>query len=115
MTTACTRCDSTGFLNIWQVPDDIRDKGTDEILEWVDNTRHVLNVDNDCQVCDCRVCIDDRREPFPEDELNHDVQVCDCCGDGESWYGTPGEHYGPDDPPGPGGPYDYNGGLCECH
>jgi len=23
----------------------------------------------------------------------HDVQVCDCCGDGDGWYGIPGEHY----------------------
>jgi len=45
----------------------------------------------------------------------HDVQVCDCCGDGENWHGEPGEHYNQDDPPGPDGPYAYNGGLCECH
>lgn len=45
---------------------------------------------------------------------NHDVAVCDCCGDGDGWYGTPGEHYN-DDPAGPDGPYGYNGGLCECH
>jgi hypothetical protein len=44
-----------------------------------------------------------------------DMRVCDCCGDGEHWYGEAGMHYGPDDPPGPYGPYDYNGGLCECH
>ena len=49
--------------------------------------------------------------------LSHesDVSVCDCCGDGETWYGIPGEHYTEDDPPGPNGPYSYNGGLCECH
>ncbi len=29
--------------------------------------------------------------------------------------GTPGEHYGPEDPQGPHGPYSYNGGLCQCH
>jgi hypothetical protein len=44
-----------------------------------------------------------------------DAAVCDCCGDGEGWYGTPGEHYGPDDPPGDRGPYANNGGLCKCH
>jgi hypothetical protein len=44
-----------------------------------------------------------------------DMQICDCCGDGEQWYGEAGRHYGPDDPQGPYGPYDYNGGLCECH
>lgn len=46
---------------------------------------------------------------------NHDVQVCDCCGDGEYWHGTHGEHYNSDDPRGDQGPYDYNGGLCECN
>lgn len=49
-----------------------------------------------------------------EQNEGHDVSVCDCCGDGTHWYGEPGEHYGPDDPRGPGGPYEYNGGLCEC-
>lgn len=44
-----------------------------------------------------------------------DVTVCDCCGDGEAWYGEPGQHYGPNDPIGPNGPYGYNGGLCKCH
>lgn len=24
---------------------------------------------------------------------DHDVQICDCCGDGENWYGEPGQHY----------------------
>jgi len=44
----------------------------------------------------------------------HDVCICGCCGNGEGWYGTPGEHYTKDDPPGHSGPYAYNGGLCEC-
>ena len=46
---------------------------------------------------------------------DHDVRVCDCCGNGEDWYGMPGQHYASDDPAGPNGPYAYNGGLCECH
>jgi hypothetical protein len=46
---------------------------------------------------------------------NHDVSVCDCCGDGENWYGVPGEHYNSDDPAGQNGPYAGNGGLCRCH
>lgn len=63
----CTRCQSSGFLNITQV-----------------------------------------------DELTlkqFDVQVCDCCGDGEYWYGTAGHHWQgePDDT------YKYNGGLPECN
>jgi hypothetical protein len=44
-----------------------------------------------------------------------DMGVCDCCGDGEVWYGEPGCHYTANDPPGKNGPYAYNGGLCECH
>lgn len=44
-----------------------------------------------------------------------DASVCDCCGNSETWYGEPGQHYGSDDPRGANGPYAYNGGLCECH
>lgn len=50
-----------------------------------------------------------------KENVNHDVQVCDCCGDGEGWYGVPGEHYNNDDQTGRDGVYGYNGGLCECH
>jgi hypothetical protein len=85
MTTTCTRCDNTGFLNIDQIGDWANDKETDEILEW------------------------------SESNEGHDVQVCDCCGNGENWYGIPGEHYSNDDPVGVDGPYAYNGGRCECH
>ena len=45
----------------------------------------------------------------------HDVSVCDCCGNGEEWYGEPGSHYRSEDPQGERGPYHYNGGFCECH
>lgn len=85
MSTTCTRCDSTGFLNIEQVPAEVINSGADAVLEWMKTTE------------------------------THDVQVCDCCGDGEGWYGTPGEHYTSEDPSGKHGPYSYNGGLCECH
>ena len=44
-----------------------------------------------------------------------DVSVCDCCGDGNSWHGIPGEHYNKSDRMGSDGPYDYNGGLAECN
>jgi hypothetical protein len=44
-----------------------------------------------------------------------DVQVCDCCGDGEKWHGIAGEHYHAEDPRGAHGPYAYNGGFCECN
>jgi hypothetical protein len=86
MSMTCTRCDGTGFLNYDQIDDGMTDQLTpDEILEWIKNN--------------------------PETE----ACVCDCCGDGEVWYGTPGEHYNSQDGPGREGVYGYNGGLCECH
>ncbi len=90
MTTHCTRCDGTGFLNVQQLPDKVRAE-FDKTGAHATISRWILA------------------------NTNHDVQVCDCCGDGEQWHGTPGEHYGPDDPRGRHGPYAYNGGLCECH
>jgi hypothetical protein len=82
----CNRCNGTGFLNIHQILDDaIRYGGVEAIQNWMKE-----NTDND-------VCI------------------CDCCGDGDGWYGEPGRHYGTYDPSGKNGPYAYNGGLCECH
>lgn len=90
MSQTCTRCEGSGFLNLDQVDEGILKifGGTGDhqvILDWI------------------------------EWHDDHDVMVCDCCGDGERWYGVPGEHYNGDDPAGPQGPYDYNGGLCECH
>ena len=41
-----------------------------------------------------------------------DVSVCDCCGDGEGWCGTPSEHDYKDF--GMNGPYAYNGGVPLC-
>lgn len=83
--TTCTRCESSGFLNIEQVPEQIADEGFEAVEKWV------------------------------KENSDHDVVICDCCGDSEGWYGEPGSHYGNDDPPGHHGPYAYNGGLCECH
>ena len=86
--TVCTRCEGTGFLNLFQIENiTICDahQQREEVQAWI--------VNND----------------------DHDVSVCDCCGDGEAWHGTPGEHYGSGDRPGDYGPYAYNGGLCECH
>ena len=92
MSLTCNRCGGTGFLNIDQLPFDVfMGDGppytllVESVLKWI------------------------------EENETHDVQVCDCCGDGEDWYGMPGEHYNDDDPPGTTGPYAYNGGLCECH
>ena len=90
MATTCTRCDGTGFLNLHQVDDETftffdEVGAVSIILDWI------------------------------KKNTDHDVSVCDCCGDGDVWYGTPGEHYNQDDPAGERGPYAYNGGLCECH
>ena len=85
----CTRCGGTGFLNIEQVPD--------YVLIQYDKSR------------DTSIVLS---------WMNHndsDVQVCDCCGDGDDWYGGPGEHFVDGDHAGPGGPYAYNGGLPECN
>lgn len=91
MTTSCTRCEQTGFLNLHQLPVEVsatfdNDGDEQKILKWID------------------------------DNNGHDVQVCDCCGDNETcWHGERGQHYSLDDPMGRNGPYYYNGGLCECH
>lgn len=79
----------TGFLNLFQY-EEITGKNPDELnenelLKWIENNE------------------------------DHDIQVCDCCGDSDGWHGIPGEHYNSDDPVGNDGPYAYNGGLCECH
>lgn len=83
----CTRCEGSGFLNIDQLPSKMHetDIDIDDVFQWM--------LDNPVS----------------------DVCVCNCCGDGDEWYGTPGEHYGPMDPIGASGPYAGNGGLCQCH
>ncbi len=81
----CTRCGGTGFLNYEQLPETKEPMTNNQIIKWIKGTQ------------------------------SHDVQVCDCCGNGEDCYGVAGQHYTKDDPPGDHGPYSYNGGLCECH
>lgn len=83
----CTRCQGTGFLNTEQIPLEVWLENSTEIKAWIDG----------------------------QTSGSTDAKVCDCCGDGEVWYGTAGEHYTQDDPKGPFGPYVYNGGLCECN
>jgi hypothetical protein len=81
----CNVCKGTGFKNTHQLPERILGLETDGILKWIS--------END----------------------GYDVCVCDCCGDGEVWYGEPGQHYRTrDDQPGRNGPYAYNGGNAEC-
>lgn len=84
MSKICTRCQGEGFINVDQIPEDTMLISDKDYFTWMNAN------------------------------TGHDVQVCDCCGDGENWYGEPGEHYNKDDPRGSQGPYEYNGGLCEC-
>jgi hypothetical protein len=65
----CTRCQRTGFINLHQVDETtlalFEEAGEhDVILAWIES----------------------QTEP-------HDVSVCDCCGDGQEWHGTPGFHW----------------------
>ena len=83
--TICTRCEGEGFINLEQIPESERSEDADVILSWI-----------------------------ARNEV-HDVQVCDCCGDGEGWYGVKGHHYIGGDYQGSQGPYEHNGGLCQCH
>jgi hypothetical protein len=102
----CTHCQGTGFLNADQFPEGVLEQGYEEAYEWLVSMNAWL-ADNCCschQMPTCNWCIS-----------QHDIQVCNCCGDGDYWYGDPGKHYGSDDPMGQSGPYNYNGGLCECH
>lgn len=93
MSTTCTRCGGTGFLNVEQV-DNETIKAAMNAPDLMQSALVILR--------------------WVELHNDSDVQVCDCCGNGDGWYGTPGEHYNDEDPPGPNGPYAYNGGLCEC-
>jgi len=83
MGITCTRCQNSGFLNIEQIPEQHIRDDVELVLAWI--TEHT----------------------------DHDVQVCDCCGDGQNHYREPGEHSCCDY--GPHGPYAYNGGLPECY
>jgi len=53
MSSVCTRCDNTGWLNIEQLPDNIDGYNYEIVSEWVHNNE------------------------------NHDITECDCCGDCE--------------------------------
>lgn len=85
----CTRCQGTGFLNLEQVDEDILIKFGETgdhclILDWIDQKGEMQARLGGC-ACHinppCCWCLE-----------QHDVQVCDCCGDGTEWYNEPGEH-----------------------
>ena len=96
----CTRCEGTGFLNAEQLESALGEELRKRLL----TAREQIDSESAQRILDRWYT-----------EENHDVQICDCCGNGEEWYGIPGEHYGPYDHSGLDGPYAYNGGLCECH
>ena len=91
----CTRCEGTGFLNIEQVSADIVNLGHEAVLAWIEEMDNAAKSIGGCS-CHikppCSYCTD----------TQHDVSVCDCCGNGEEWYGEPGQHdwNNPDDPKG---------------
>lgn len=105
MSINCTRCEGTGFRNADQFP--LHVISLDDRIKWLDDRNRVLDRLGGCS-CHinppCQFCTD-----------SHDIEICDCCGDGDDWYGIAGEHYNADDPQGPNGPYAGNGGLCQCH
>jgi hypothetical protein len=89
----CTRCDGTGFLNLEQVDGDILAKFTETgdhqiILDWIDEM--AIKAMRAGGSCTCS--IHPQWVPCSYCEVLHDVQICNCCSDGETWYGTPGEH-----------------------
>jgi len=58
----CTRCDATGFINTEYLPIGWEDWELEDVVLYIDA------------------------------HLECDAGICDCCGDGECWYGTPGLH-----------------------
>jgi len=94
----CTRCQGTGFLNLEQVDEEAlaRFEATGNhqiILDWIDEQ-------GAAQIRAGGICTCHISPPCSYCILSHDVSVCDCCGDGEDWYGVPGEHNmnNPDEP-----------------
>lgn len=64
----CGRCDGTGFLNLHQIPDTYID-GLGYGGDWHGRVLDWMS------------------------RNTSDVQVCDCCGNGESWHSNfPGHH-----------------------
>jgi len=86
----CTRCEGSGFLNLDQIGDvDLKamENSGDfhaAVLKWID--------DRDVETSRLEGCTCFIAPPCSYCMSLHDVAVCDCCGDGQGWYGTPGEH-----------------------
>lgn len=101
----CTRCQGTGFLNIEQLPEELQNGLEESAFKYLsaDIKYKVVKTDG-WHTLVLKWIIHN---------FDHDVCICDCCGDGEGWYGNPGEHDEHDY--GKNGVYVYNGGLPECY
>lgn len=98
MSFNCTRCSGTGFLNHEQIPEDeivVREGSFwhEAVLDWIDEQAAAgIRMGG----CSCH-----KNPPCNYCLLQHDIEVCDCCGDGDrGWVGVPGEHA--------------NGEIAEC-
>ena len=85
----CTKCEGTGFLNLWQVGDSLvkeyeETRNVQLIFDWIEEQDSMLG---DQEGCTCHIC-----PPCGYCVYSHGVQVCDCCGNGENWYNKPGTH-----------------------
>ena len=108
MSQHCTRCEGSGFLNVDQIGDVFQ-----SLVDTADNAHEVVRL---WAVGDLSLQPDPPaglRELVAIDPASTDVQVCDCCGDGDRWHGDePGRHdY---EQKGQRGPYAANGGMWRC-
>jgi hypothetical protein len=101
----CTRCQGTGFLNIEQLPEELQEGTQKSAFNYLGKEIKYKVIKTD----DWHTLV----FKWIHNHSEHDVSVCDCCGDGEYWYGMAGEHDEHDF--GKNGVYAYNGGLPECY
>jgi hypothetical protein len=101
----CTRCQGTGFLNIHQLPEELQKGTVDSAFQYLQSQIKYKKV--------TMASWHDLVLQWITTNDDHDVRVCDCCGDGEYWYGVPGEHDHRDY--GNHVPYANNGGLPKCY
>lgn len=79
----CTRCQGTGFLNVHQLPSGLYDAMIPYQEPYLHSHLSLLLVDPDWR---------DAVLKWMENHSDTDVQVCDCCGNGGTWWGEPGQH-----------------------
>lgn len=101
----CTRCQGTGFINLEQLPKELQDGLTEASFIYLSKDIKYKAVVSDGW--------HDLVLKWINNNEDHDISICDCCGDGVGWYGDAGEHNESDF--GRNGSYAYNGGLPECY